>query len=251
MSDNAHEITEIQTADGTCPVHVFTPATGEGPWPGAIIYMDALAIRPALFAMAQRLADAGYLVALPDLFYRSGPYEQIDAKAVFASGSVRQVIGPMMAATGAGPVTRDTAALIAWFDSRKDFAGGKLGVTGYCMGGKFALIAAAAFPERIGAAASFHGGGLATDEPDSPHLGAARIAAAVYIGWADNDASYPPEQAERMEQALSAAGVNHRSEFYPGALHGWTMTDFPIYDEPAAERHWRELVGLFDAALKG
>lgn len=246
-----HETTEIRTADGTCPLHVFTPSAGDGPWPGAILFMDALAIRPALFAMAQRLADAGYLVALPDLFYRTGPYDQIDAKAVFAAGSVRQVIGPMMAATGPGPATRDTAALLDWFDSRPDFAGGKLGVTGYCMGGKLALTVAAAFPDRIGAAASFHGGSLATDDPDSPHLGADRITAKVYVGWADQDASYPPEQAERLDRALSAAGVDHRSELYAGALHGWTMTDFPIYDEPAAERHWRELVGLFDGALKG
>jgi len=243
-----HETVEIRTADGVCPAHVFTPESGNGPWPGAIFYMDALAIRPALLDMAGRLANAGYLVLLPDLFYRHGPYEQLDPAPIFASGSVREVLGPLMATTGKGPASRDTAAFLDWFDSRSDFAGGKLGVTGYCMGGGIALAVAAAYPDRIGAAASFHGGGLATDEPDSPHLGAPRIKARVYVAGAVDDASYPPEQAERLEAALDAAGVDHRCEIYPGALHGWTMLDFPVYDEPAAERHWRELLGLFATA---
>lgn len=243
-----HETVQIQTEDGTCPAHVFTPQGGTGPWPGAILYMDALAIRPALLAMAQRLADAGYLVLLPDLFYRHGPYETLDPAPIFASGSVREVLGPLMGSTSKTLAARDTAAFLGWFDSRADFAGGKLGVTGYCMGGGMALAAAAAYPDRIGAAASFHGGGLATDEPDSPHLGAGRIKARVYVGWADNDSSFPPEQAERLAAALTAAGVDHRCELYPGALHGWTMPDFPVYDEAAAERHWRELLGLFAGA---
>jgi len=245
-----HETVSIRTEDGTCPAHVFTPDSGSGPWPGAIFYMDGLAIRPTLFAMAQRLANAGYLVLLPDLYYRYGPYEPLDPKPIFASGSVREALGPMLATTGKGPASRDTAAFLDWFDSRADFAGGKLGVTGYCMGGGIALAVAAAYPDRIGAAASFHGGGLATDDADSPHLLAPKITARVYVGGAVDDASYPPEQAERLEAALTAAGVDHRCEFYEGALHGWTMTDFPIYQEAGAERHWRELVALFDGSLR-
>lgn len=245
-----HETVSIRTADDTCPAHVFTPESGSGLWPGAIFYMDGLAIRPTLFAMAQRLANAGYLVLLPDLYYRYGPYEPLDPKPIFASGSVREALGPMMSTTGKGPASRDTAAFLDWFDSRADFVGGKLGVTGYCMGGGIALAVAAAYPERIGAAASFHGGNLATDDPDSPHLGAPRMAARVYVAGADQDGSYPPEQAARLEAALSAAGVDHRCEIYAGALHGWTMADFPVYDEAAAERHWDELIGLFDGVLK-
>jgi len=244
-----HETVQIQTEDGTCPAHVFTPATGTGPWPGAIVYMDALAIRPTLLAMAQRLADAGYLVLLPDLFYRYGPYAPIDAQAIFANGGFAEIIGPMMATTGKGPAARDTAAFLAWFDGRADFGGGKLGVVGYCMGGGMALTVAGTHPERIGAAASFHGGGLATDAPDSPHLLAPRISARVYVAGADHDTGYPPEQQDRLDAALAAAGVDHRCEIYPDARHGWTMTDFPIYDEAAAERHWRELIGLFNAGL--
>ena len=244
------ETVEITTADGVCPAHVFTPREGVGPWPGAIIYMDALAIRPALLAMGQRLADAGYLVLLPDLFYRHGPYPTLDPKVVFANGSVRAVLGEMMATTGKGPAVRDTAAFLDWFDARADFAGGKLGVTGYCMGGGIALAVSAAYPERIGAAASFHGGRLVTDEPDSPHRLAPQIKARVYIAGAVDDASYTPSDAEVLEAALAAAGIDHRCEFYEGALHGWTMTDFPVYQEEGAERHWRELIALFDGALR-
>jgi len=245
-----HETVQLQTRDGTCTAHAFTPSTGAGPWPGAIIYMDGIGIRPSLLAMGQRLADAGYLVLLPDLFYRYGPYEPLDPREIFATGSIRKVIGPMMASTGKGPAARDTAAFLNWFDSREDFAGGRIGVTGYCMGGGIALTVAGTYPDRIGAAASFHGGGLATDDADSPHLLAPKITARVYVGGAVDDASYPPEQAERLEAALTAAGVDHRCEFYEGALHGWTMTDFPIYQEAGAERHWRELVALFDGSLR-
>lgn len=246
-----HETVQITAADGTCEAHVFTPSTGQGPWPGAILYMDALAIRPALLAMGQRLADAGYLVLLPDLFYRYGPYDELDPKAVFATGSVRAIVGPLMATTGKGPAVRDTAAFLDWFDSRADFAGGKLGVTGYCMGGGMALAVAAAYPDRIGAAASFHGGNLVTDEEDSPHRLAPQISAKVLVAGAVKDAAYTEEHAEQLAAALTSAGVDHTCVFYPDALHGWTMTDFPIYQEEGAERHWRELIALFDGALKG
>jgi len=244
-----HETVQLQTRDGTCTAHAFTPSTGAGPWPGAIIYMDGIGIRPSLLAMGQRLADAGYLVLLPDLYYRWGPYEPLDPAAVLAAGA-RRSLGPMMATTGNGPAAADTAAFLAWFDSRADFAGGRLGATGYCMGGGMALTAAGTFPDRIGAAASFHGGSLATDRPDSPHLLAPQMTARIYVGAAVDDGSYPPEQAERLTAALTAAGVDYTHETYEGALHGWTMPDFPIYQKDAAERHWRVLIDLFDNTLK-
>jgi carboxymethylenebutenolidase len=117
------------------------------------------------------------------------------------------------------------------------------------MGGAISLTAAGTYPDRIGAAASFHGGNLATDSELSPHLLASRITARVYVAGADQDNSYPPEMAARLEQALGEAGVDHRCEIYLGALHGWTMTDFPVYNESAAERHWDELLTLFAEAL--
>lgn len=240
----------IRTADGECPTAVFTPSDSNGPWPAAIFYMDGLAIRPVLFEMGQRLADAGFLVLLPDLFYRAGPYEPLDPKAVFASGDVRKAIGPLMSTTDNRRAAQDTAAFLAYLDGRSDVAGTKVGTTGYCMGGAISLTVAGTYPDRIAAAASFHGGSLATDSELSPHLLAKDIKARVYIGAADNDSSYPPAMAGRLCEALMAGSVAHRHDLYVGAAHGWTMTDFPVYDEPAAERHWGELIALFNDSLR-
>ena len=245
----AQEQISIRTNDGDCRAFVFTPS-GAGPWPAAIFYMDGLAIRPTLLAMGQRLADAGYVVLLPDLFYRAGPYEPLDPKVVFAAPDVRAALGHLMGSTDnrrAG--AEDTRAFIAYLDSRSDIAGRKIGTTGYCMGGAISLTAAGTFPDRVAAAASFHGGALATDSPLSPHLLAPKMQGRVYVAGADKDNSYPPEMAERLEKALTDAHVDHHCEIYPGALHGWTMEDFPVYDKPAAERHWDELTKLFGATL--
>jgi len=248
----SREEISIRTADGNCRASVFTPPEGEGPWPAVIFYMDGLAIRPSLLDMGQRMADDGYLVLLPDLFYRIGDYPPFDPKAVFASGNVREALKDFFASTdnrrAGGP---DTDAFLAWLDTRSDVAGHKVGVVGYCMGGGMALTAAGLHPDRVAAAASFHGGNLATDTALSPHLLAPKIAARVYIGVADNDHSYPPEMAERFNAAMDAAGVDYRAELYEGAAHGWTQTDFPIYNEAADQRHWRALFGLFDETLKG
>ncbi|TPG20069.1 dienelactone hydrolase family protein [Sphingomonas koreensis] len=245
-----HEQISIRTNDGECPTHVFTPAAGDGPWPATIIYMDALAIRPTLFDMGQRLADHGFVVLLPDLFYRAGPYAPLVPKEVFASPDVRKVLGPLMSSTDATRAAEDTKALLAYLDSRDDVAGEKVGVTGYCMGGGIALTVAATYTDRIAAAASFHGGNLATDDATSPHRLAPQIKARVYVAGADQDAHYPPEMADRLDAALTEAGVDHQCLVYPGALHGWTMKDVPVYNEEAAERHWRELFKLFDETLR-
>ena len=244
----SYEAISIQTRDGTCPTHVFTPE-GAGPWPAVIFYMDGLAIRPALLAMAQRMADGGYVVLLPDMFYRAGPYAPLDPKVIFASGNVRGALGHLMGSTDNRRAAEDTAAFLDYIDTRTDVAGSAIGTTGYCMGGAISLTVAGTYPDRIAAAASFHGGGLAIDSELSPHLLAPGMKGRIYVAGADNDASYPPEMAERLEQALRDAGVDHKCEIYAGALHGWTMTDFPIYDEVAAERHWRELFGLFKATI--
>ncbi len=244
----ADEQVSIHTKDGDCPVQVLTPSSGAGPWPAAIFYMDALAIRPTLAAMGQRLADAGYVVLLPDMFYRFGPYAPMDPKAVFA-GDFRATIGPMMGTTNAQKAAEDTEAFLAYLDTRADVKGPKIGVVGFCMGGGMALTVAGTFPDRVAAAASFHGGNLATDAETSPHLLAPKIKAEVYVAGADNDNSYPPEMAERLEKALTEAGVKHHAEIYPGAAHGWMKPDFPVYDEAAAERGWTELLALFGRNL--
>jgi carboxymethylenebutenolidase len=244
----SHELISIPTRDGNCPAHIFTPA-GSGSWPAVIFYMDGIGVRPALLPMGERLARGGYVVLLPDLFYRAGPYRPLDPKKVFASGDVRNTLGHLLASTDNRRAAEDTAAFLSYLDTHPDVAGKEVGTTGYCMGGGISLTVAGSFPDRVVAAASFHGGNLATDSPMSPHLLAPMMKGVIYVAGADEDEFYPPAMAERLDRALTDAVVRHRCEIYSGALHGWTMTDFPVYDEPAAERHWRELFALLDAAL--
>jgi len=227
-------------------VQVATPA-GEGPWPAVILYMDAGGIRPAVSEMARRLASAGYLVLLPDLFYRYGPYGPLVPKEVFA-GDFRAILGPMMATTGNDKAAEDTEAFLAYLDTRADVAGRGIGAVGFCMGGGMALVAAGTYPDRFAAVVSFHGGNLATDAPTSPHLWAPKLKAEVYVAAAENDRSYPPEMAERFEKALAEARVRYRAETYPAA-HGWMKPDFPVYDHNSAERGWAEMLALFGRKL--
>lgn len=237
----------IRIADAACPAYVMSPG-GVGPWPAVIFYGDAGGIRPAMLDMATKLADAGYVVLLPDLYYRFGPYEPLVPKDVF-KGDVMAILGPLMATTGVDKAASDTRDFLAYLDTRKDVAHGKLGAVGFCMGGGIAIGAAATFPERFAAVASFHGGNLATDAPTSPHLLVTHLSAQVYIASADNDDSYPPSMAARLEESLIHAGVHYRAETYHDALHGWMVPDFPVYDADAAERGWHALLALFKQTL--
>ncbi|HLI66769.1 MAG TPA: dienelactone hydrolase family protein [Caulobacteraceae bacterium] len=241
----------IPTPDGDARSYVFKPETGAGPWPAVIFFMDAPAIRPELFHMSQRLADHGYYVLLPDMFWRAGPYEPINIAEVFKDEAARRErFGKFMASTDPERSTRDTEAFLDWLAKQPDVKGTKVGVTGYCMGAGLALRAAGNFPDRVVAAAGFHGGRLATDAPDSPHLLAPQITARVYIAGADEDAGFPPEQADRLREALTAAGVENEITIYKGARHGYACRDLPVYNEEAAERHWTELFKLLDGTLK-
>lgn len=244
-----HEQVVLRTRDGKCPAFVFTPRA-KGPWPAAIFLMDGFGIRPMLFDMAQRLADGGYVVLLPDLYYRAGPYAPLDLKQIFASGNVRQaVLARFGEPTNNRLAASDTAAFLDYMFARPDVTGVRAGATGYCMSGGIALTIAGTYPDRIAAAASFHGGNLATDSDLSPHLLAPSMRGRIYVAGAAKDASYPPEQATRLESALTAAHVDHLCEIYPGTAHGWTMADTPVYNSEAAERHWRELFALFRSTL--
>jgi carboxymethylenebutenolidase len=243
-----HEEVRIRTGDGDCPAHVFTP-DGAGPWPAVIVYMDAFGIRPALLRIGERIASGGYVAVVPDLFHRYGAYGPLDPKEAFA-GDFRAMVGPLMATTDNRKAAQDTEAFLAYLGTRSDVAGDKVGTVGFCMGGGMAITAAGTYPDRVAAAVSFHGSRLATDDPASPHLLAPKIRAELYIAVADNDGSSPPEMVERLTRALDEAGVRYRCETYHGASHGWMKTDFPVYDEAAAERGWSELFGLFDRVLK-
>jgi len=244
---NGHQV-DVQTGNGTIDCYTFTPS-GAGPWPAVIVYMDAFGIRESLGEMAQRLALHGYVVALPNLYYRTGPFAPFDRQAVLSEGPERDRFKSMIQSIDASLVMRDTRAVIEMLDRQDAVRPGPLGVVGYCMGGGYALTAAATFPDRVAAAASFHGGSLATEKADSPHTLAPRMRARVYVGAAEIDPSFPKEQQERLARALSAAGVTYTLEVYEGAKHGFAVTGHLVYDRDASERHWTRLIGLFAETL--
>ena len=239
----------ITTRDGACPSYVYRPGKG-GPWPAVLVFMDGLAIRPAMLELGERLATYGYFVLLPDLFYRSGPYEPMDPHTVFTDPEKRKVLfEKFFALATPANIMSDTRAFLDYLAAQPDARRGGIGTTGYCMGGLMSLTAAGTYPDRIVAAASYHGGRLATDAPDSPHLLAPKMKARIYVAGAIEDQSFPDDMKERLEQALTDARVDHKIETYP-AKHGWVFRDTPVYDAAAAERHWQSLVALLDSKLK-
>jgi carboxymethylenebutenolidase len=168
-------------------------------------------------------------------------------REVFA-GDFRAVLGPLMATTGNDKAADDTQAFLAYLDKRVDVAGRRCGAVGFCMGGGMAITAAGSFPDRFASIASFHGGNLASDAPTSPHRLVPRLEAEVYIAAAENDGSYPPAMAERLEDALAEASVRFSTEIYHAA-HGWMMPDFPVYDHAEAERGWAAMLALLDRTM--
>jgi carboxymethylenebutenolidase len=240
---------EIKTKDGLCSSYAYPP-TEKGPWPAVLVFMDGLGIRPAMLEVGERLATYGYFVLLPDLFYRSGPYEPMDPHAVFTDPEKRKVLmEKFFAHATPANIISDTRAFLDYLAARPDVKPGGIGTTGYCMGGFMSLTAAGTYPDRIAATASYHGGRLATDAPESPHLLSPKIKSRVYIAGAIEDQSFTDEAKARLEDALTRAGVDHKIETYP-AKHGWVFRDTPVYDAAAAERHWQTLVALFDGKLK-
>jgi len=245
----------IPTPDGEARAFAFTPETGSGPWPAVILFMDAPAIRPALFEMGERLAQGGdrggYFVLVPDLFWRAGPYDPPNVAAARAGDpEAVAVFQKLRGSTGAGRQMTDTRACLEWLDRQPQAETGKVGVTGYCMGGAIALRAAGTFPERVAAAAAFHGGNMATDDEKSPHRLAPEIRARVLVAGADQDSSFDEAQKDRLAAALRDADVDAEVSIWEGCRHGWVPTDMPVHNPEGAERHWRELFRLFDETLK-
>lgn len=237
----------ITTADGPCPVTLAVP-DGQGPWPGVIMYCDAGGVRTAVWQMAERLSGLGYVVLVPDVYYRSGDWAPFDMKTVFNDKAERQRLFAMIGSITPEAMESDARAFFDYLAARQEVTGETFGTTGYCMGGRTSLIVAGRVPERVAAAMSFHGGGLASEDPGSPHLLAGKIRAAVYVGGAADDASFTTEQAETLDEALTDAGVEHTIEWYP-ALHGFAVPDNAPYDEAAAERHWAAMKDFFGAHL--
>lgn len=244
-------VREVLTADadgGPITARWFVPDEG-GPRPLIVQYMDAGGLRPAMDEMAAPLVARGWAVLQPDLYWRSGPYAPFDLATVWTDPAERQRLGALMNAFTPDQVMDATRSLlaVACADPRVDAS--KLGALGYCMGGRMAFYAASALGDRLAAAVSVHGGGLVTAAPNSPHLRAAAIRARLYFAVADQDRSCTPADCDTLRQALAAAGVPHELELYPGALHGFTMTDFPVYDAAAAARHWERVTAWFAAAF--
>ena len=235
----------VTTPDGTCPVTLHTP-DGAGPWPGVVMYVDAGGVRDTMGDMAQQMADYGYAVLLPDVYYRHGDWQPFSMQTVFSDPKERSRLMTMVGSVTPDMIAADAGAFFDFLDSRPEVKGSRFGVFGYCMGGRTAVIVAGRQPDRVAAVGSFHGGGLVTDDPNSPHLLADRMSATVYVAGAENDNSFTSAQAETLDKALTAAGVEHMVEFYP-AGHGFAVPDNPPYDRAAADRHWAALEKLFAA----
>jgi carboxymethylenebutenolidase len=234
----------IETRDGLCPASVLTPAGQAGPWPAVIFFMDGFGIRPAMWEMGQRLADGGYVVLLPDLYYRVGPYPPMDPREVLVDPELVSALMKNVASLDLDRKISDTAACINFLMSRPEVEGDRYGVIGYCLGGNIALTAAGVFPGRFAAVASFHGGHLVTDEPDSPHRFVKHITGDVYVAGAVEDAYFTEGQKNCLEEALAEAAVPHLVETYPGAHHGFAVPDVPSFDLAASDRHWASLFRL-------
>jgi carboxymethylenebutenolidase len=238
---------QIKTADGTADGFIIQPAT-EGRWPGIIHLTDIGGIRQASKDMAMRQASEGYVVLLPNIFYRFGKPPFFRSPIKFDSEEFMKRVNELRQATPPDAQDRDVAAYVDFLAQQSSVKGNRFGVVGYCFAGATALRMAAARPDRIAAAASFHGGGLYTDAPTSPHLLLPRIKAHLYFGHAKDDRSMPKEAIEKFDRALATWGGQYESEVYP-ARHGWTVPDNPSYDEPQAERAFKKLTQLFAETL--
>src|SRR5665213_2070532 len=199
--------------------------------------------------MGQLLADGGYSVLLPDLYYRLGRYPPASPSEVLADPKLREDLMQRVTSLDRDRKISDAGAFIEFLSARPEVKGDRFGAIGYCMGGNAALTAAGAFPDRFAAVASFHGGNLATDQPNSPHRFVGTITGRVYVAGAVEDESFPEEQKKRLERALTEAGVDHLVETYPGARHGFAVSDVLAFDPPAAERHWAASFTLFEEAF--
>ena len=236
---------EIATPYGAMTTFICHPER-EGPHPPILFYMDAPAIREELRDMARRLASVGYYVMLPNLYYRSGVME-LDWRP--DNADVRARMMELMGGLTIPMIMEDTDALIAWLDADPAARDGAIGALGYCMSGPFAINAAARHPARVTAAASIYGVRLVTDQPDSPHLAAARADAEYYVACAETDVWAPPEMVVAFQAAMRSAGVNAEVEVYPGVEHGFAFPQRPAFNKPAAERHWERLFSLYRRRL--
>jgi len=246
----------INTPDGSCNAAYFHPVDGKHP--AVILWPDAFGLRPSMRDMGRRLAAAGYCVLVPNPFYRvgPGPFYETAANVDFKDKATFAKIGPLMGSIGAaGAAEKDAVEFVKFLDAQPEVdKARKIGTQGYCMGGALVFRTAATVPERIGAGASFHGGGLVTDKPDSPYLLVPRIKARMLVAIAGSDDAKQPDAKDKLRKAFDDAHVTARVEVF-AEQHGWCVPDMPhedgkaIYNQADAERAWSELLALYKSAL--
>ncbi len=247
---------EIKTPDGTCDAAFIHPAGGSHP--GVLIWTDAFGLRPSMRELGKRLAAQGYSVLVPNPFYRMGKAPFWTDASTVDFGKERAKIGPLMGSvTADGNAEKDAIAYIAFLDAQKQVnKSKKIGTQGYCMGGGLVMRTAATVPDRVGAGGSFHGGGLVTDKPNSPHLLAPKIKAKMYFGIAMSDDKQQPDAKDKLKEAFIAAGNPAEISAYGDAYHGWCVMDMPkqadgtsTYNKPDAEKAWAKLTALYKGGL--
>jgi carboxymethylenebutenolidase len=240
---------EIKTPDGVADAALYYPE-GKGSWPAVLLWPDVVSLRPVFREMGKRLAASGYVVLVPNLYYRVKKAPVVDGGFNFANADDRAKLAPLRASVTPEGTDRDAVAYLAYLDAQPQTdKNKKVGTQGYCMGGPLAFRTAGAVPGRVGAVASFHGGGLFTDAPTSPHLVLPKTQAEYMVLVADNDDKQDPAAKEKVKGALDAAKLKNRVEVYEGAAHGWTVKGSQVYNEPAAEKAWAELLDLYKRAL--
>ena len=240
---------DIRTSDGVADAVLVAPRRG-GPSPAVILYPDALGLRPVKVEMAKRLATEGYAVLVVNQFYRTGRAPVLPPAFDFADPADRARLTTLIGTLDHQAVTRDAIAFIALLDARAEVdRKARIGAVGFCMGGSMTIRAAAAVPDRVGAGVSFHGGGLVTDDPHSPHRLVAETRAAYHIGIAADDDAKEPQAKVLLRSALDAAHRPATIEVYPGTRHGWTVPGSAVYDPIQAERAWAAMLGLYKRAL--
>ncbi|MDR5867480.1 dienelactone hydrolase family protein [Halomonas koreensis] len=241
---------EIPAADGTIDAQLLTPESATAPLPAVVLFTDIGGLRACYHDKARRIADNGYAVLMPNIYYRDATGPVVPAGASFRDPQVRTTLHEYAGRLTPEAQARDFAALLAAIEARPEFADGPLGVVGYCLTGAFALRMAAEHPDRVAAAAGFHSANLAKeDDADSLVKVVGNIRGRVYLGHADGDELLPPDQIARLDEALAGAGVHFTTELYRGAAHGFTARDAPSYDPTADELHHKRLAMLLEETL--
>jgi len=238
----------IPTADGICGAFLFHPDTG-GPFPAVIYETDIRGIRPVFMDMARKVAAAGYAVLMPNLFYRLCPPPVIDPAIPWGTEAAMKRFGELFPSITPDGLNRDHEAFFKFLETEPSAAESKAALAGYCMGGTAAFRIAGDFPDKVAAAASFHGGRLANDAPDSPHLKANKVKARLYFGHAADDGSMTEAMIAELNKALDAAGVDYIDDRYT-AKHGYAVKDNPAHTDAAEAQHWKQLFALLEKTFR-